>query len=149
LGRRVPASQQTSERIEQMIEALEAHREGPSLTQLGLRKIVEELLEAEVSERLGRGYYERREGEGSGHRNGYRRGRLKTAEGEVEYGIPQVRGLEEPFRSRLRPELGQRTEALEDLASRCTPEGFRREISRPRCATTRAARCSRAPRSAR
>jgi putative transposase len=116
LSRRVPASQQTSERIEQMIEALEAHREGPSLTQLGLRKIVEELLEAEVSERLGRDYYERAEGAGQGHRNGYRRGRLKTAEGEVEYSVPQVRGLEEPFRSRIRPELGVRTDALEDLA---------------------------------
>ena len=30
--------------------------------------------------------------------------------------MPQVRGLEEPFRSRIRPELGKRTEALEDLA---------------------------------
>ena len=116
LGRRIPASQQTSERIQQMVEAFEAYREGPSLTQLGLRKIVEELLEAEVAERLGRGYYERGGGAGAGHRNGYRRGRLKTAEGEVEYSIPQVRGLEEPFRSRLRPELGKRTEALEDLA---------------------------------
>lgn len=116
LSRRVPASQQTSERIEQMIEALEAHREGPSLTQLGLRKIVEELLEAEVSERLGRDYYERAESEGQGHRNGYRRGRLKTAEGEVEYSVPQVRGLAEPFRSRIRSELAPRTEALEDLA---------------------------------
>ena len=116
MSRRITASQQTSERIEQVIEALEAHREGPSLTQLGLRKIVEELLEAEVSERLGRGYYERGEDDGQGHRNGYRRGRLKTAEGEVEYSVPQVRGLEEPFRSRIRPELGVRTEALEDLA---------------------------------
>ena len=116
LGRRIPASQQTSERIQQMVEAFQAYREGPSLTQLGLRKIVEELLEAEVAERLGRGYYERGGGAARGYRNGYRRGRLKTAEGEVEYSIPQVRGLEEPFRSRLRPELGKRTEALEDLA---------------------------------
>jgi len=30
--------------------------------------------------------------------------------------VPQVRGLEEPFRSRLRPELGGRTEAFQDLA---------------------------------
>jgi len=34
----------------------------------------------------------------------------------VAYSVPQVRGLEEPFRSRIRPELGKRTEALEDLA---------------------------------
>ena len=116
MGRRVPASRETSERIEELVSALEAHREGPSFQQVGLRKLIEELLEAEVSERLGRGYYERRGQGAEGHRNGYRRGRLKTAEGEVEYRVPQVRGLEEPFRSRLRPELGQRTEALEDLA---------------------------------
>ena len=111
---RVPASQRTSQRIEQRMNALEASDESASFSQLGLRKGIEELLEAEVSDRLGRGYYER--GSGSGHRNGYRIGRLKTAEGEVEYEVPQVRGLEEPFRSRIRPELGKRTEALEALA---------------------------------
>jgi len=116
LGRRVPASRETSERIEELVNALEAHREGPSFQQLGLRKLIEELLEAEVSERLGRGYYQRGGDGAEGHRNGYRTGRLATAEGEVEYSVPQVRGLEEPFRSRLRPELGKRTEALEDLA---------------------------------
>lgn len=116
MGRRVPASRETSERIEELVNALQTHREGPSFQQLGLRKLIEELLEAEVEERLGRAYYERG-GEGSqGHRNGYRTARLKTAEGEVDYSVPQVRGLEEPFRSRLRPELGKRTEALEDLA---------------------------------
>jgi putative transposase len=116
VGRRVPASVQTSERIEQLMEALEAHEGGASLTQLGVRRIIEEMLESEVSERLGRGYYERGGERAEGHRNGYRTGRLKTAEGEVEYGVPQVRGLDEAFRSRLRPELGKRTEALEDLA---------------------------------
>ena len=35
------------------MNALEAHGDGPSLSQLGLRKIIEEFLEAEVSERLG------------------------------------------------------------------------------------------------
>jgi transposase-like protein len=98
------------------VNAFESHRGGPSFQQLGLRKLIEELLEAEVAERLGRGYYERGGEISEGQRNGYRTGRLATAEGEVEYSVPQVRGLQEPFRSRLRPELGRRTEALEDLA---------------------------------
>jgi transposase-like protein len=98
------------------MNALEAQEGGPSLSQLGLRKIIEELLEAEVSDRLGRGYYERGPGDGEGHRNGYRKGHLKTAEGEVAYSVPQIRGLAGAFRSRIRPELGKRTEALEDLA---------------------------------
>ena len=61
---RVPASERTSQRIEQLMNALEAQQEGPSLSQLGLRRIIEELLEAEVSDRLGRGYYERGSDEG-------------------------------------------------------------------------------------
>lgn len=113
---RVPASEQPSHRIEELVKALETYHEGPSFPQLGVRKLIEELLEAEVAERLGRGYYERGGEASEGHRNGYRTGRLKTAAGEVEYSVPQVRGLEEPFRSRLRPELGKRTEALEHLA---------------------------------
>lgn len=116
LRSRVPASERTSQRIEQLMNALEAQEESSSLSQLGLRKIIEELLEAEVSDRLGRGYYQRGPDEALGHRNGYRTGRLKTAEGEVEYSVPQVRGLKESFQSRIRPELGKRTEALEDLA---------------------------------
>ncbi len=87
---RVPASERTSQRIEQLVNALEAQEESSSLSQLGLRKIIEELLEAEVAERLGRGYYERGPDEGEGHRNGYRKGRLKTAEGGVGYSVPQV-----------------------------------------------------------
>ena len=113
---RLPASERTSQRIEQLMNALEQSEENATFSKLAMRKVIEELLEAEVADRLGRGFYERAAGEGEGHRNGYRTGRLKTAEGAVEYSVPQVRGLSEPFRSQIRPELGQRTEALEDLA---------------------------------
>lgn len=53
-----------------------------------VRLIVEEALEAEVTDVLGRGYYEH--SEPAGYRNGNRLGRLKTAEGIVEYAVPQV-----------------------------------------------------------
>jgi transposase-like protein len=82
--------------------------------QLAVRKLIEETLEAEVSDALGRGYYERNESGASGYRNGHRTARLKTAEGSVAYSVPQVRGVS--FRSQVRPELGRKTEALEDLA---------------------------------
>lgn len=81
-----------------------------------MRKIVEEALEAEVSDALGRGYYQRGGEPGRGYRNGTRTARLKTAEGVVEYGAPQVANRTEPFRSRIREQLGQRTQALEELA---------------------------------
>jgi Transposase, Mutator family len=61
------------------------------LVHLALRLIVEEALEGEVSDVLGRERYERGEGEKAGYRNGYRPGKMKTAEGAVDYSAPQVR----------------------------------------------------------
>jgi putative transposase len=64
---------------------------------LALRLIVEEALEGEVSDVLGRERYERGEGEKAGYRNGYPPGKVKTAEGAVEYSAPQVRDTPEPL----------------------------------------------------
>jgi hypothetical protein len=66
------------------------------------RLVVQELLEAEQGDFLGgRGRYPRRGEEQVGSRNGYERGRLRTAEGFVDVAVPQVRGVGEPFRSSL------------------------------------------------
>ena len=53
------------------------------LVRLALRLIVEEALEGEVSDALGRARYERGEDGKAGYRNGYRPGKMKTAEGAV------------------------------------------------------------------
>ena len=71
---------------------------------------------AEVEDALGRGYYEHGAAAGAGYRNGYRTGRLKTAEGPIAYAAPQVASRQAPFRSALREGLQGRTETLEDLA---------------------------------
>src|SRR6267142_1003095 len=52
----------------------------------------------------------------AGYQNGYRRGRLRTAEGPIEYGVPQVADRAEPFSSRIRAGLAGRTAELEQLA---------------------------------
>ena len=95
----------------------------PSLTprneggvRLAVRLIVEEALDAEATDALGRERYERAEGGARGYRNGYRRGTVKTAEGAVDYAAPQLRDTPEPFVSAIRQALSGRTEALEDLA---------------------------------
>ena len=67
------------------------------LVRLALRLIVEEALEGEVSDAVGRERYERTEGAPAGYRNGYRPGKIRTAEGVVEYAAPQVRDTPEPF----------------------------------------------------
>jgi len=89
---------------------------GSQVIRLGIRKIVEEALEAELRDVVGRGYYERGAEPGRGYRNGYRMGRLKSAEGAIEYSAPQIADRAEPFRSRIRETLRGRTEALEGLA---------------------------------
>jgi putative transposase len=77
---------------------------------------VEEALEAEVAEALGREHYEHGAVPGADYRNGYRRGRLRTAEGAIEYGVPQVSDRPQPFVSRVRARLAGRTAEVERLA---------------------------------
>jgi len=86
------------------------------LVRLALRLIVEEAFEGEVADVLGRERYARGDGEKSGYRNGYRTGKVKTAEGAVDYSAPQVRETSKPFVSRLRAALSGRTQELERLA---------------------------------
>jgi len=87
-----------------------------SLVLLAAQFILEEALEAEVRDEVRRERYERADGAASGYRNGYHTGRMKTAEGMVEFAAPQVRDTPEPFVSAIRQNLAGRTGALEDLA---------------------------------
>ena len=112
---RVPASERTSQRLREMLNGLGDDEVGSQVIRLGIRKIVEEALEAELRDVLGRGYYERGAEPGRGYRNGTRTGRLKTAEGLVEYGVPQVADRAEPFHSQVREQLSGRTDELERL----------------------------------
>jgi transposase-like protein len=97
---------------------------------LATQQVIEHLLEAEVTDVLGRDYYQHpddsdgRVGAPRGHRNGYRTNRLRTAEGPVEYATPQVRNTDEGFRSRLRSLLGGRSDELERLATEMYARGL-------------------------
>jgi putative transposase len=114
---RIPASERTREKLMGLMEGkAEAIGSSSELVRLAARLIIEEALEGEAEDALGREYYARGAAPGSGYRNGYRRGRLKTAEGAVEYSAPQIADRAEPFRSKIRAILGGRTEELESLA---------------------------------
>ena len=114
---RIPASERTSQKLSELLTEGVANGDARAeLRKLAVRKIVEEALEAEVAEAVGRGYYEAGATPGAGYRNGYRRGRLRTAEGAIEYGVPQVADRPEPFVSRVRAGLAGRTAELERLA---------------------------------
>lgn len=96
-----------------------------SLIQKAVQLMMQELLEAEVREFLGRGHYER-QGEDSrrGYRNGYEPMGVKTAEGKIEVQVPQVRDTEEPFRSKLKGFLKGNTDCLERLAAEMYARGL-------------------------
>jgi transposase-like protein len=114
---RIPASERTSQKLNELLSQGVVEGDARSeLIKLAVRKIVEEALEAEVGEAVGRGYYENGAAPGAGYRNGYRRSRLRTAEGAIEYGVPQVADRAEPFVSRVRAGHAGRTAELEQLA---------------------------------
>jgi transposase-like protein len=115
----------TREALSSLIEGRLSSPDGRSeLVQLATRLILEEALEAEARDALGRDYYERGAEEGQGYRNGYRTGRLKTAEGAIEFSAPQITGRDEPFRSEIRHHAKGRTEALEELAVEMLARGL-------------------------
>ena len=115
--KRVSAPERTRERLRALIDGrLGTAPDRSNLVLLAAQLILEEALEGEVRDGIGRDRYERAGGDASGFRNGYRTGRMKTAEGMVEYAAPQVRDTAEPFVSRIRQNLAGRTGALEDLA---------------------------------
>ena len=116
--KRVPPSLQTKEQIEQLIsEGTGADDVLSQLLRLGLQRLAEEALEGATRDLLGdREYYERRTGKQQGHRNGYRKGRVKSSEGEICYAVPQVRGVSGEGLKALRSLFAGRTGELERLA---------------------------------
>jgi putative transposase len=125
MAKRVPGSHRTREALRELMAGRHSEHFGRTeLVHLATRLIIEEGLEAEVRDALDRGYYEHGSEPGGGYRNGLRRGRLKTAEGFIDYSAPQVAGTTEPFRSELREHLKGRSEALEDLAIEMLARGL-------------------------
>src|SRR5829696_8892394 len=115
--KRVSAPERTRERLRALMDGrLRTAPDRSNLVLLAAQLILEEALEGEVREEIGRDRYERAEDEASSYRNGYRPGRMKTAEGMVEFAAPQLRQTAEPFVSGIRQNLAGRTGALEDLA---------------------------------
>jgi transposase-like protein len=108
--------------VQRIAEFLESGVSGEAdvtgtLVRLGAERLVQEMLEAEVEDYLGRGHYERRkEGEEfKGYRNAYAARGVKTAEGMVPVYVPGLRDTEEPYRSRLMEFLRGNSEVLEQL----------------------------------
>ena len=93
------------------------------LLRLGVRRMLQELLEAEQAEFIGAGRYERG-ADRDGRRNGYEPAHIDTGEGRFALEAPQVRGAAMPFRSKLLAFLAGRTETVERLVSEMYARGL-------------------------
>lgn len=119
----LPPSEQVTKNTNALLG--EERQEGENLVtelmKLGLQKLVQEVLETEVTTFLGRERYERHAGkegtkETSGPwRNGYKDRSVRTAEGRVPVRLPQVRNSAEPYRSELWPHVKGNSDALNNL----------------------------------
>ena len=92
------------------------------LVRLATTLMVQEGLEAEQADFVGREHYERRERRG--YRSGYKPGRLDTAEGRVKIDLPQIRDAHVPFRSRLFDHLRGDSQMVEHLATEMYARGM-------------------------
>jgi len=117
---RIPPSQKIGKKLDELLSQ-GLKREGDvtsSIVRLGIERLVQELLEQEVTDYLEREHYQRRrpEQEHRGYRNGYEPGRIRTAEGEVVVQVPQVRDTPETYRSELMTFLRGNSDVLQRLA---------------------------------
>ncbi len=95
------------------------------LIQKSIKKLIQEVLEQEVQDYLGRGYYERRpDSRRKGYRNGYEPKTVKTAEGKMVLEVPQLRNTETPYRSALLQQLSTISRELERLATEMYVRGL-------------------------
>ena len=125
--RRVAPSVVAREQLQRLLGGGVDHEQNivSALVEAVTRLVVQELLEGEQGDFLGgRGRYQRRGEEQLGLRNGYERGRLRTAEGFVDVAVPQVRGAGEPFRSSLMSFLDGNSEVLESLVNEMYARGL-------------------------
>ncbi len=123
---KIAPSRRLREELREFLEHLEGVEDGKgALSELVRRAvglIVQESLEAEQRDFIGRERYER--GEGRGYRSGYTGGHLKTAEGRVEVERPQVRDAGVTYRSKLYEFLRGHSEVVERLATEMYARGL-------------------------
>lgn len=108
-------NKKSTERVSVSIPTWEALE---SCLRLKMRGWLQDMLEAEVDELLGRAKSERRKAVDAapGYRNGYGKPRrLTLSHGTVTLRRPRVRGLEERFESRLLPLFVRRTGEVDNL----------------------------------
>ena len=114
----IAPSEQKAQELRALLEGQSEAQSGgewlSALVRLSTERVLQEALEREQAEILGRARYERRVGS-QGYRNGYEDGTLKTAEGVVRLKVPQISGRSEPTGSQLWNGLASTSEVLQKV----------------------------------
>jgi putative transposase len=118
MEKRIAPSEVKAQELRAMFEGRSEAQSGSellsALVRLSTERVLQEALEQEQAQTLGRARYERRAGS-QGYRNGYEDGTLKTAEGVLRLKVPQISGRVEPARSELWDGLANTSEILKRL----------------------------------
>ena len=123
--KRIPPSRKMRQEIEEMLSGWEdAGHPLDNFVRLGARYMLQVGLEQEVEDFLGRAHYRRGSRRQKGWRNGYEPGKVKTADGLLEVGLPQTRATEEPFRSRLAQAFREGSEVLGQMVTEMYVRGL-------------------------
>jgi transposase-like protein len=124
--KRIAPSEQIEQDLQEFLQGGMYGSQQPvsELVRLGAQLIVQKALEEEVRDQLERDRYERREEGQQGLRNGYEPGRIRSAEGEIVLQVPQVRGTQEPYRSKLMDFLRGNSDVLEYLVVQMYTRGL-------------------------
>lgn len=127
MNKKVKPSERLSKQIQALKEGeIESEDLLAELIELGARKVLQEGLEAEVAEFLGRGWHEHsgKESPPKGYRNGYLPKDLKTRSGRIRVDRPRVRDCDEPFASQLLERLDEVEQSLKTLATEMYVRGL-------------------------
>ncbi len=118
MEKKIAPSERKAQAIQALVQGQLEARSGEellsTLVRLSTERVLQEALEEEQAQTLGRGRYERRE-EPRGYRNGYEAGTVKTAEGVLRVEVPQIRGRDEPYRSALWGHIATTSDVLKKL----------------------------------
>ena len=125
MSQRIAPSQKLQQVMDEMLNQGYAQDDLPAsqFLKLAAQLVVQQVLEQEVVDYLGRERYERQP-ETKGYRNGYKPGRIRSAEGDIRVEVPQVRDTPDPYQSRLMDFLRGNSDVLDYLVTQMYTRGL-------------------------
>jgi len=122
---RIPPSVKLKQDFGEVLQGYEGEAHPlDTFVKLGARYMLQVALEQEVEDFLGRAHYKRGKRKHRGWRNGYKEGKVTTAEGFLELALPRVRETEGQFQSRLSPLLKEGSDTLGRLVKEMYVRGL-------------------------